>query len=124
MTFVFDNKLDQKFLQSLYEDDLSYAQEVFEEFLNSTKSEFDTIKNDFNGNVLTGMRQKLHKIKPTFSFVGLPSLTEKTETIIVACDAVSNTNEIEQDCLVLFKEIEDALLLIEREIFRMKTIAA
>jgi hypothetical protein len=124
MTFIFDNKLDQQFLQSLYEDDLSYAQEVFEEFLTGTKSEFEAIKNDYRDNVLKAMRQKLHKIKPTFSFVGLPTLTEKTETIIATCDASSNISEIEPGCGVLFKEIEDSLLLIEKELFRMKSFAA
>ncbi len=124
MTFVFDNKLDQQFLQSLYEDDLSYAQEVFEEFLSGTRSEFEAIKIDYHQNVLKNMRQKLHKIKPTFSFVGLPALTEKTETIIVSCDASSDTSEVGPGCLVLFKEIEDSFLLIEKELYRMKNFAA
>jgi hypothetical protein len=124
MTFVFDNKLDQQSLQSLYEDDLSYAQEVFEEFLNSTKSEFEAVKIDYRTNVLKNMRQKLHKIKPTFSFVGLPSLTEKTETIIATCDAASTISEVGSGCLALFKEIEDSFLLIEKELFRIKNFAA
>ena len=120
MAFAFDNKLDQTFLESLYGDDFQYAQEVFEGFLADTKTEFEGIKSDYRQNALKNMRQKLHKIKPTFSFVGLTTLTEKTETIIAACDVSSNTREIETGCSVLFKEIEDSFLLIENELMRMR----
>jgi len=120
MAFVFDSKLDQTFLESLYGDDFQYAQVVFEGFLADTKTEFERIKSDYSQNALKNMRQKLHKIKPTFSFVGLTALTEKTETIIAACDASSNTREIETDCSALFKEIEDSFPLIENELTRMR----
>jgi len=120
MAFAFDSKLDQTFLDSLYGDDFQYAQEVFEGFLVETKTEFEGIKNDFRQNALKNMRQKLHKIKPTFSFVGLTDLSEKTETIIAACDASSSTREIESGCSALFNEIEDSFVLIENELLRMR----
>ncbi|HEY6502819.1 MAG TPA: Hpt domain-containing protein [Chitinophagaceae bacterium] len=120
MVFAFNNELDQTFLQSLYGDDLEYAQEVFEGFLSETKKEFEAIKNDYGQNDVKKIRQKLHKIKPTFSFVGLTALTERTEMIIAACDAASNTGEIEPGCSALFKEIEASFLLVENELMRMK----
>jgi hypothetical protein len=120
MAFTFDSKLDQTFLESLYGDDFQYAQQVFEGFLADTKTEFEGIKSDYRQNALKNMRQRLHKIKPTFSFVGLTTLTEKTEAIIAACDASSNTTEIEAGCAALFKEIEDSFLLIENELMRMR----
>jgi hypothetical protein len=120
MTFAFNPKLDQTFLYSLYEGDLLHAQEVFKGFLAETKIEFEGIKNDYRQNNLKSMRQKLHKIKPTFSFVGLTALTEKTESVIKACDASSNVTETEPGCSALFVEIEDSFLLIEKELSRMK----
>ncbi len=120
MPFAFDTKLDQTFLESLYGDDVQYAQEVFEGFLADTKNEFEKIKSDYRQNAVKNMRQKLHKIKPTFSFVGLTALSEKTETIIAACDVSANTREIEPACSVLFKEIEDSFLLIETELIKMR----
>ena len=120
MAFAFDTKLDQTFLESLYGDDVQYAQEVFEGFLADTKNEFEGIKSDYRENALKNMRQKLHKIKPTFSFVGLTALTEKTETIIAACDVSSNTREIEPGCSELFKENEESFLLIETELIKMR----
>lgn len=120
MAFAFSNELDQPFLQSLYGDDLEYAREVFEGFLSETKTEFEEIKKDYRQNDLKKMRQRLHKIKPTFSFVGLTPLTEKTEKMIIACDASSGTGQIEPGCSALFKEIENSFPLIENELSRMK----
>jgi HPt (histidine-containing phosphotransfer) domain-containing protein len=120
MAFSFSEPLDQNFLDSLYGDDIAYAQEVFTEFLSNTKSEFETIKTAYKDNDLKKIRQHLHKIKPTFAFVGLSELTEKSEKLIVACDASKDVSEIEPACSGLFKEIEESFRLIEQELERMK----
>lgn len=124
MAFAFNPLLDQTFLYSLYEDDLLYAQEIFKGFLTETKIEFERIKNDYRQNDLKSMRQKLHKIKPTFGFVGLTALTEKTESVITACDHSSHAGETEPACSALFSEMEDAFLLVEKELARMKEYIA
>ena len=123
MPFTFSDKLDRGFLDSLYGDDLAYAQEVFTEFLSNTKNEYETIKAAYKDNDLKKTRQHLHKIKPTFAFVGLGQLTEKSEKVIVDCDASTNVNQIEPACTELFKEIERAFKLVEKELERMKTNA-
>jgi chemotaxis protein histidine kinase CheA len=124
MAFVFDSKLDQTFMESLYGDDIQYAQEVFEGFLAHTKNEFEELKSDYQQNAMKNIRQKLHKIKPTFGFVGLTALTEKTETVIAAFDASLNTSATKPDCTELFKEMEDSFLLVENELKRMKVYTA
>ena len=58
MAFALILKLDQTFLQSLYGDDVEYAQEVFEGFLSDTKTEFEGIKNDYRQNDLKKMTAK------------------------------------------------------------------
>lgn len=124
MSFVFSPTLDQTFLSSLYDDDLLYAQEIFRGFLAETKIEFEKIKNDYLQDELKGMRQKLHKIKPTFSFVGLTALSEKTESVIKACDESSHVSETEPGCSALFMAIEDSFLIVEKELLRMKDYMA
>jgi hypothetical protein len=121
MAFSFSEPLDQDFLDSLYGDDISYAQEVFTEFLKNTKEEYETIKTAYKDNDLKKIRQNLHKIKPTFAFVGLSPLTEKLEKLIVACDTSTNVSQIEPMCSELFKEIEGSFMLVEKELDRMKT---
>jgi|SRR5688572_6089538 HPt (histidine-containing phosphotransfer) domain-containing protein len=123
MPFTFSDKLDRGFLDSLYGDDIPYAQEVFTEFLKNTKSEFETIKAAYKDNDLKKIRQHLHKIKPTFAFVGLSELTERSEKLIGACDASSDVSQIEPICSELFNEIEGSFKLVENELERMKTHA-
>jgi hypothetical protein len=120
MSFSFSYPLDQQFLESLYGDDLSYACEVFEEFLKNTKTGLEEIRHSCRENDLKKVRQQLHKMKPTFGFVGLTPLTEKTEKLIVACDASSSIKNIEPECIGLFNEIEGSFGLIEAELERMK----
>jgi hypothetical protein len=120
MAFLFSPPLDQHFLESLYGDDLDYAKEVFTEFLKNTKSEFESIKNSYRDDDLKKVRQQLHKMKPTFGFVGLTGLTERTEKVIAACNGSASVKNIEPGCSGLFKEIEGAIRLIEIELERMK----
>jgi predicted metal-dependent peptidase len=120
MSFLFSQPLDQHFLESLYGDDLEYAEEVFTEFLKNTKNEFDSIKNNYREDDLKKVRQQLHKIKPTFGFVGLTGLTERTEKVIAACDTSGSVKNIEPECSELFIEIEGSFRLIEAELERMK----
>lgn len=120
MAFAFSHFFDQHFLQSLYEDDIVYAQEVFKGFLCDTKNEFEQIKTLFGQGDLKNVRQRLHKVKPVFSFVGLTALTEETERVISACDNAGNTADIGPLCSVLFEKIEGSFGLVENELVRMR----
>lgn len=122
MSFEFDNRLDTEFLQSIYGDDLEYAAEVFSGFLSETRPEFNKIKASYAENDIKTMRQKLHKIKPTFSFVGLSPITESTEKIIRICDRSVNVSETEPGCAELFRSIENAFTIVESETERLKKL--
>lgn len=118
--FDFSPELDQAYLNSLYEDDLSYAREVFEGFLTETGREFALIKEYHANGDIQQVRRNLHKIKPTFSFVGLTPITEESETVIVLCDQASQPTDIEPACTDLFEKIEKALDLVQKETVRLK----
>ena len=119
-SFLFSPELDNEALQTLYENDFVYTSEVFTMFLKDTKNEFEQIKKSYKEHEIATIRQKLHKIKPTFSFVGLGALTIETESLICRCDTCSSIDEIAQECLALFEKIEQSFVLIERELIRMK----
>ena len=84
--FSFNQQLDVDFLQSLYEDDYEYAQQVFGNFLIETNKELALLKEFEFQNDQKKFRAHLHKIKPTFSLVGVSSLTQFSETVISQCD--------------------------------------
>ncbi len=118
--FIFSAELDRNFLQSLYEGDLQYAIEVFENFLVDTKKESDDLKKLYEENDVKKIRQTLHKVKPTFAFVGLTSLTEEVEEVISSCDQATNISEVEPGCSNLLNKFENSFRLIQAELERMK----
>jgi hypothetical protein len=122
--FIFSTEMNQSFLQAMYEGDLLYASEVFESFLVDVKKEMEEIKKWQSENDVKKIRHTLHKIKPTFGFVGLTALTEKIEVIISIFDKSSDISETEPAFSKTLTEIQNAFLLVEDELKRMKAYLA
>jgi hypothetical protein len=118
--FIFSPEFDRVFLESMYDNDLDYAGEVFSGFLQETKKEVEALVNFYNNGNVKGFRQTLHKIKPTFSFVGLTGLTEKCESLISFCDQITDMKLAEPQWTSLSAEFETAFLLVDKELERMK----
>lgn len=119
--FIFSSELNQSFLQALYEGDILYASEVFESFLIDTKAELEEIKKLHLENDVKKIRYKLHKMKPTFGFVGLTALTEEIELVITFCDKSTDMSDAEPAFSKLLIQIENTFPLIEKELKRMST---
>lgn len=122
--FEFNPQLDTEYLESLFGDDLSSIKEIFNSFLIDTKEGYRDVQTAYNEGDLKLLRQKIHKIKPTFGFVGLTSLTHKCEEVIAACDTSSAITQVEEACTGLFKEIEESFGLIESEVIRLDEFGA
>lgn len=119
-SFVFSPEFDHVFLESMYDNDMDYAGEVFSGFLTETKREFDTLTVLHSNNNVTGFRQVLHKIKPTFSFVGLTGLTERCEELISLCDKITEISAADPLWTKLSADIVQSFDLVEKELIRMK----
>ncbi|MEZ5041047.1 MAG: response regulator [Saprospiraceae bacterium] len=76
-TFTFNDKLDVATLTVLYEDDLEYAADLFETFLDYTVKELEPLKALIEAEDWVNTKSLAHKLKPTFSMVGLPQLEAK-----------------------------------------------
>lgn len=119
-TLEYDKRLDAAFLESIYENDKEHAAMVFEQFLKLYPNQFKELEDSFvKGNVTT-FRQKIHKLKPTFSFVGLTELTAKAEVIEKKCldiDEISIINDLYFD----FKNnLFELIPIVETELERFK----
>ena len=99
---IFDQRLDTEFLESLYEDDVEHATTVFSEFLQMAPVMMKEIDDSYQLGVVENFRQKVHKLKPVFSFVGLTHLTEKAEILEKKCKEVSQIYDIS----LLYKELK------------------
>jgi HPt (histidine-containing phosphotransfer) domain-containing protein len=80
-TFVFDNRLDTEYLESIYEGDKDYAAVVFEQFILTYPEQIAAINESFTNEDIVAYKGHIHKIKATFSFVGLTTLTRKAELV-------------------------------------------
>ncbi len=85
----YDRRLDSAFLESMYENEKEDAVFGFEQFLNSYDRHFTELEQSFETGDVNLFRQKIHKLKPTFSFVGLTTITAKAEVIERKCTETS-----------------------------------
>lgn len=119
--FTFSPQLNQEYLHAMYENDLDYAGEVFSIFINETGNDYQALKTLYADNDVLGFRQKLHKMKPAFSFVGLTSLTDECEELIILCDKTSDLKTVKFFWHELSGKIEQGFDLTAKELNRMKT---
>lgn len=75
--FKFSSDLDQGTLEQLYGDDLHYAVSIFEIFIEYSVRDFKQLQVSVENSDWEEIRQLAHKLKPTFSMVGLTKLEEK-----------------------------------------------
>lgn len=119
-SLTFDQRLDTEFLGSLYEDDIEHALTVFSEFLQMGPAMMKEIDESYQAGVVENFRQKVHKVKPVFSFVGLTYLTEKAEILEKKCKEASQIFDIGP----LYKELKyhysKDFPIIENETKRLK----
>ena len=81
----YDHRLDAAFLESIYENDKEDAAFGFKQFLNGYNAQLNELEQSFMTGDVDIFRQKIHKLKPTFSFVGLTNITAKAEIIERKC---------------------------------------
>ena len=118
--FTFDQRLDTDFLLSIYEDDLEHAELIFEQFLVVAPVQMKEIDESFESGNVEIFRQRLHKLKPVFSFVGLTWLTTKAEMLEKRCKEISNLIEVKELYYDLKKNHFECIPIIKEELLRLK----
>ena len=119
--YNFNELLDAEMLNSLYEGDMEHAGMVFEEFVQLAPVQMKEIEFRYATGIVEPFREKVHKIKPVFSFVGLSQLTTKAELIEQKCRMINNISEIEE-LYVDFKNMFTVQLpVVKAELEKMKS---
>jgi HPt (histidine-containing phosphotransfer) domain-containing protein len=117
----YDHRLDLAYLEKLYENDKDYAAFGFEQFLKHYPDQIHELEESFKSGDVNTFRQKIHKLKPTFSFVGLTGLTTKAETIEKNCTElteITTLNDLYQD----FKNtLQELIPIVKNEYSRLNT---
>jgi HPt (histidine-containing phosphotransfer) domain-containing protein len=120
-TFKYDQRLDTAFLDSIYDGDMEHAAISFEQFLHKYPAQLKELDESFIAGNITIFRQKLHKLKPTFSYVGLTEITAKAEIIEKLCNETPHLNVISRQYVDLKQQLNDLIPVVEQEFKRLNT---
>ncbi|MEM9544579.1 MAG: PAS domain S-box protein [Bacteroidota bacterium] len=77
----FSKQLDSVYLKEAYGDDRAYARDMFETFLEIVDEELLLLREVLKEGDPNLIGQKLHKIKPTFTMVGLSQISDQIESM-------------------------------------------
>jgi HPt (histidine-containing phosphotransfer) domain-containing protein len=118
---LYHEKLDTETLHSLYEDDVEHAEVVFRQFIKSVPGQMAGIETSFTENSIETFREKVHKIKPVFSFVGLSMLNEQAAALEVRCKSVNNLQELEPAYTNFKTDFSNSLPIVEEVLQKLST---
>lgn len=92
--FIFNEKIDSDYLHSLYEDDYQYIEEIFATTLAHFDDDVRSIQDAFTAGDVSALKKAVHKIKPTFGFVGLTSVQQLCREFEDICQKATTTDEL------------------------------
>ncbi|MBY0535942.1 MAG: Hpt domain-containing protein [Chitinophagaceae bacterium] len=88
--FIFNNKFDTGFLQSMYDDDFTYIQEVFTITLDQLSTDLPVVQTDFEKGDIASLKKSVHKVKPSFGYVGLLGTEQACKDFEDLCGTTSD----------------------------------
>lgn len=113
---IHEMQLDAVSLEALYGGDTDHMLAVFEQFLDTSPTLMREVEARFSEGLIEPFRQKVHKIKPIFSYVGMPALTTTAEAIERRCHSITDIAEVETLFLNLSRQYQALVQVIEKEI--------
>ena len=91
--FIFNEKINSDYLFSLYADDFPYIEEVFAVTLQHFDPDLESIQVAYAGESVTDLKRGVHKVKPSFGFVGLTDIQQACKEFEDACELASGVEE-------------------------------
>ncbi|WP_205514119.1 Hpt domain-containing protein [Longitalea arenae] len=118
--FIFNEKIDSTYLYSLYEDDYQYIEEIFATTLAHFDEDLQAIQKAFTSNNLSELKKAIHKIKPTFGFVGLPMVQQSCMEFEDFCQKATTSNELTSEYQQIVATLAASKELIASEYNKLK----
>lgn len=101
--FHFHHDLDQQYLSELYENNISYAADLFEIFIRTIRDEVEKLRVIVEDHDWEQMKFQVHKVKPNFGMVGLTWISAKMQALENYLRA--GQDEKTEEIVALFREI-------------------
>lgn len=118
---TYDSRLDSAFLETIYENNKEDAAIGFGHFLKCYPAQLNELELCFNTGDMNTFRQKIHKVKPTFSFVGLTNITAKAEAIEKSCSENSESAKLNDLYLDFKNTLAELIPVVKEEYNRLNT---
>jgi Hpt domain len=113
-------ELDAAYLDDAYGQEAETAALVFEQYLQDLPGNLQALKESFQSGDAAALRQRMHKQKPAFSYVGLTDITEKLHHLEASCqtaaDIQANKALIEQ----VLQRMDTTRPVIEKALQRLQ----
>ena len=116
--FEFSDVLDTDYLNQAYGKDSVYALEMFQTFLEIIENELIIIRESLDEDNNEEIRKKLHRIKPTFTMVGLKQISDNIESLekkLMANEEVNLKNWYQE----IDKEINEYIPVLKQEVEKL-----
>jgi hypothetical protein len=118
--FVFNEMLSCKHLHELLGDDFEYAKVLFEIFESTIVPQIDDVKILFDQNEPLAFSKLIHKIKPTFSMVGIPGFDELLNRLELQSGKTDNLLLLKEDYLNFLDRASIYIPIIHSERIRLE----
>lgn len=118
--FIFNEKIDGDYLYSLYEDDYQYIEEIFGTTLVHFDNDLQAIQHAFTAGNLSDLKKAIHKMKPTFGFVGLPMVQQTCKEFEDFCQKATTSDELTSQYQQIVVTLAESKELIASEYNKLK----
>lgn len=122
--FIFNEKIDGDYLYSLYEDDFQYIEEIFATTLTHFDADFQAIEQAWLAGDTASLKKAVHKIKPTFGFVGLTAVQQLCKEFEDFCQKAGSTNDLKDQYQQIVITLAASKDLIAAEYGKLKEFNA
>lgn len=117
--FIFSETIDSDHLYSLYENDYQWIEEIFTTALTHFDEDVNSIRVNQQSGDMLNLKKAIHKIKPTFGFVGMPHIQDMCKTVEDKSAAAITVNDIQADIDNLLRCCEQCKSAMENDLTRL-----
>jgi HPt (histidine-containing phosphotransfer) domain-containing protein len=117
--FQFNRLIDAGILDSLYENDYLYIEEIFKMTLKHYDEDVETFKAHHQAGNLEGLKKATHKIKPVFGYIGMPGIQECCKDFEDKCEKTGTFGEIMPEYEKLVHQFEECKKIIETDLQKL-----
>ena len=117
--FKFNEKIDENWLHSLYEDDYAHIAEVFNSGIESFREDLPALTTAFESSDIQALKRSTHKLKPVFGYAGLLFHQEMMARFENACANTSDTSNLTLQYIELLDLIRDGKNILMEDYKRL-----